>query len=119
VIPSIYALCFFHLRIVSVVLGAAIVLASIRQRSKSHWPVLGAAALSVLAGTVSINVMAGSQLGVSSSLLPFLLPFSRLLGDTDAGALGEGLARAAIMLIVALAPACVHGTSSPARQHRQ
>jgi hypothetical protein len=72
-----------------------------RRRLRARWPLVGAGAVDVLAGTAIVSVFPG-QLGVNSSFLPWLLPFSHAFGAKDATALGEGLLRAALLLALSL-----------------
>jgi hypothetical protein len=109
-LPSAYAFCIFCVRALPVALGVAMLTASVRQRLSVYWPIVGVALVNLLAGTVSVNLMApsalgqGGQLGVSSLLLPFVFPFSDLLGRKDMLALGVGLGRALCMVAITLTP---------------
>jgi hypothetical protein len=100
-IDAFHALCFVYTRLLPVLLGSMALEAAARRRSRAFWPLVGAGAVDVLAGTVTVYSFPG-QLGVTSSLLPFLLPFTDTLGPTDVMALGEGLLRAACMLALSL-----------------
>lgn len=109
VVPAAYALCVSCVRVLPVTLGAAMVLVAIRQRTRLDWPFVGAALVNVLSGTVSVNrfppaLGESEQLGVSSSLLPLVVPFSDVFGPADLRALTEGLARTAFMLALTWSP---------------
>jgi hypothetical protein len=98
-IEAAYALCIFYSRILPVLLGSAAFTAAGRRRLRAYGPIAGAAAVDLLAGTLTVQLFAASgQLGVSSSLLPWLLPFCHLFGPKDLLAVGEGLLRAACLL---------------------
>jgi hypothetical protein len=96
-IDACYTLCLLYTRAVPVLLGAAALEAAARRRLRARWALVGTGAVDVLAGTAIVHVFPG-QLGVTSSLLPWLLPFSDAFGPKDATALGEGLLRAALLL---------------------
>ncbi len=100
-IETYHTLCFFYLRVVPVLLGASVLAVAASRRLPLRWPLLGAGVVDVLAGTFTVYSLPG-QLGVSSSLLPFLVPFSDALGPRDVLALGEGLLRAALLLVLSL-----------------
>ena len=96
-----YALCFLHTRLLPVLLGALVLELAARRHLGARWPLVGAAAVDLLAGSFTVYSFPG-QLGVYSALLPWLLPFTNVLGRRDLTALGEGLLRAAGMLVLSL-----------------
>jgi hypothetical protein len=93
----LYALCVLHERLLPVVLGATTLAAAAQRRLGARWPLAGALAINLLAGTLTVYSSPG-QLGINSSLLPWLLPFSTAGGPKDLLALEQGLLRAACML---------------------
>ncbi len=97
IIDAYHVLCFVHTRLLPVLLGALVLELAARRRLGARWPLMGSAAVHVLAGSFTVYSFPG-QLGVSSALLPWLLPFTHALGPRDLTALGEGLLRAAVML---------------------
>ena len=105
-----HAVCFFYARILPVALGAAMLIASARRRLDARWPVLGVVLMAAVCGTTGIDVTFAAAVGekgaltISSSLVPFLMPFTDALGEMDIPALAEGLARAGIMLVLLLPP---------------
>jgi hypothetical protein len=100
-IDTYHALCTLYARLMPVLLGAAALEAASGRRLPKRWPLVGAATVDVLAGTLTAYSLPG-ELGLTSSLLPWLLPFSTVLGPRDPLALGEGLLRAACMLGLSL-----------------
>lgn len=100
-IDAFHALAFAYARLLPVLLGAVVLDVAARRRSRPHWPLVGAGAVNVLAGTLTAYSVPG-ELGLNSSLLPWLLPFSNAVGPRDIVALGEGVARAACMLAISL-----------------
>jgi hypothetical protein len=100
------AVCVFQFRIAPVLLSAAMIVVSLRQRTKLNWPIAGTAAVCLLAGTMRVQIF-GEQLGVSSALLPFLAPQSDLFGPRSVHLLAEGVARALVMALVAWSPVLV------------
>jgi hypothetical protein len=100
-IDAFHALCFVYTRVLPVLLGSMALEAAARRRLRAFWPLIGAGAVDVLAGTVTVYSFPG-QLGITSWLLPFVLPFTDQLGPRDLTALGEGLLRAACMLVLSL-----------------
>lgn len=89
-IEAYRTLCSLYTRVVPVLLGALLLHLAARQRLRRLWPLLGTAAVDVLAGTLTVYSFPG-QLGINSSLLPWLLPFSNAVGPRDALALAQGL----------------------------
>jgi hypothetical protein len=59
--------------------------------------VAGSVVVDVLAGTLVMYVEA-KQIGISSSLLPWLAPSSGAFGPKELGALGGGLSTGAVLL---------------------
>jgi hypothetical protein len=100
-IDACVALGFVYTRLLPVLLGAVALHMAAARRSRALWPLVGAGAVDVLAGTLSVYTFPG-QLGVTSWLLPWLVPFTDLLGPRDGKALGEGLLRAALLLGLSL-----------------
>jgi hypothetical protein len=92
------ALCLLYFRILPVLLGVLVLTAAAQRRLRAYWPLAGAALIDLLAGTVSVHALGATGLGVSSSLLPLLVPFSDVLGPRDLPLFAEGLLRAACML---------------------
>lgn len=109
VVESSYALVLFWIRVLPVVLGVLLLVASMHQRMTTHWPLIGTALVAFLAGTTSVNLLLAatteaSSLGVNSSLLPLIFPSSAVLGRPNALAFAGGLARAALMVGIAATP---------------
>jgi len=100
-IGAVYVLWLVYVRLPPVLLGAMALEAAARHRLQARWPLVGAAAIAVLAGSCTVYSFPG-QVGVSSSLLPWLVPFSSDVGPKSLMALGEGLLRAACMLALSL-----------------
>lgn len=100
-VDAYHALCFVHMRLLPVLLGVVALEAAARRRLRAFWPLSGAGAISVLAGTLTAYSFPG-QLGITSSLLPWLLPFTNAVGPRELLPLGVGLLRAAAMLAVCL-----------------
>jgi hypothetical protein len=100
-IDTYQALCFLYTRLLPVVLGAVALHIAAGRRLRALWPLVGAGAVDVLAGTLTVHSLPG-QLGISSSLLPWLLPFTTMLGPSQVWPLVEGLARAAGLLALSL-----------------
>lgn len=96
-VDAVLALGFVYTRLLPVLLGAVALHMAAARRSRALWPLVGAGAVDVLAGTLTIYSFPG-QLGVTSWLLPWLLPFTDTMGPRDVTALGEGLLRAALLL---------------------
>jgi hypothetical protein len=105
-----YAVCLLCTRFLPVILALAMLAASVRQRLTSHWPLIGAATLALVGGTMSVDLALATATGqkghvtMASSLIPFLLPFPDELGKTDVVALAEGLVRGTVMLAISLLP---------------
>lgn len=96
-IDAYLTLCFMYTRVVPVLLSAIVLAVAASRRLPAFWALVGAGAADVLAGTLTVYAFPG-QLGISSSLLPWLVPFSSSLGPRDLVALGEGLLRAGGLL---------------------
>jgi hypothetical protein len=101
IIDVYYALCFLQTRLLPVLLGALVLDLAARRRLPARWPLVGAAVVHLLAGSVIVYSFPG-QLGVHSALLPWLLPFTNAVGPRDLTALGEGLLRAGGMLALSV-----------------
>jgi general stress protein CsbA len=104
-----YALLLFNARVLPVALGILLLVASIRQRMTSHWPMIGTAIVALFAGTLGVNITLAdtaqaSSVGMNSSLLPLLFPSSPALGQPNFLSFAIGLARAALMLAMAATP---------------
>jgi hypothetical protein len=100
-IDTCVALGFVYTRLLPVLLGAVALHMAAARRSRALWPLVGAGAVDVLACTLTLYSFPG-ELGITSWLLPWLLPFTDKLGPRDALALGEGLLRAALLLGLSL-----------------
>jgi len=97
----VYTLLLVYVRLLPVLLGALLLTAAAERRLRATWPIAGAAAVDLLAGTLVVYLLPG-QLGVTSSLLPWLAPLSTAFGPKDAMALSHGLLRGACMLALSL-----------------
>ena len=97
----LYALAIVYSRLLPVLVGAVVFTAAADRRLGGLWPIAGAAAVDLLAGTLTVYALPG-ELGVTSSLLPWLAPFSAF-GPKDLVALGFGVLKAACMLALGLA----------------
>jgi hypothetical protein len=93
------AFCMLYVRVFPVVLSVIVLLAAARRRLRVYWPLAGSALVSVLAGTLTVQFLGATGIGVNSSLLPLVAPFADF-GPRDFAAFAEGLARAAGMLAV-------------------
>lgn len=100
-VGAFYALCVLHARLLPVLLGALALEMAARRRSKMRWPLAGTALVAVFSGTLTVYVAPG-QLGINSSLLPWLAPFSKAFGPREVAALGEGLLRAVVLLALSV-----------------
>lgn len=96
-----FTLLVVYTRLVPVLLGAALLTAAVDRRLRPTWPLAGVAVIDVLAGTLSVYLAPG-ELGVTSTLLPWLAPLSSLFGPTDVMALALGLLKGACMLVLGL-----------------
>jgi hypothetical protein len=96
-LDAAYAVCVVHLRVVPVVLGCVAFRAAAQRCARACWPAVGIGLVCLFAGTLTIQLFAG-QLGVSSSLLPFITPLSDVFGPARSAALTQGLIRGAAML---------------------
>ena len=88
-------LCF---RILPVLVGVLAFVAAERRRLPAYWPLAGTALVDLLAGTVTVHVLGTAGIGVTSSLLALLVPYSGLFGPIDLPAFAEGLLRGVCML---------------------
>jgi hypothetical protein len=100
-VSVLHALLVVHARLLPVLLGALALALAAERRLRPLWPVIGAAVVDLLAGTLSVYVVPG-ELGVSSSLLPWLVPFSDAFGPREVAALGAGVLKAAGLLAASL-----------------
>jgi hypothetical protein len=96
-IDAFLALSFVYTRVLPVLLGALVLHMAAARRLRALWPLVGAAAVDLLAGTLTVYLSPG-QLSVTSWLLPWLVPFTDALGPRNSTALGEGLRLAALLL---------------------
>jgi hypothetical protein len=97
---------FLDARVIPVTLGVAFLMLSARQRIKPLWPIIGAAIVAVLGGTTNVHLTLAanpdaSSVGIDTALLPMFFRHSNVLGKPDVLALAIGLARAAMMIVVA------------------
>jgi hypothetical protein len=104
-----YALLLLYMRLLPVVLGVLLLIASVRQRMAPYWAIIGTAIVTLIAGTTSVNltladIPEASSVGMVSSLLPLIFPSSAALGQPNALAFAGGLARAALMVGIAATP---------------
>lgn len=93
------AFCLLYVRVFPVVLSVIVLLAAARRRLRVYWPLAGSALVNGLAGTLTVQFLGATAIGVNSSLLPLVAPFSDF-GPRDFVAFAEGMARAAGMLAV-------------------
>lgn len=100
-IQAYHTLCFFYTRVLPVLLGTIVLAVAASRRLPAFWPLVGAGAVDVLAGTLTVYSFPG-QLGITSSLLPWLVPLSHALGPRDPLALGAGLLKAAGLLALSV-----------------
>ena len=100
-VSVLHALLLVHARLLPVLLGALALALAAERRLRPFWPLVGAAIVDLLAGTLTVYVVPG-ELGVSSSLLPWLVPFSDALGPREVAALGAGLLKGASLLVVSV-----------------
>jgi hypothetical protein len=103
VFDAAQALCMLYMRGLPVVLGVIVFVMAARRRLRAHWPLAGAALVDVLAGTLTVQLLGATGIGVNSSLLPFVVPFLDSFGPRDLAAFADGLWRAAGMLAVSAA----------------
>jgi hypothetical protein len=107
---AVRALLFFLTRPLPVIVGAAMIWMAVRQRLASRWPLIGTAIFAVITGTTTtwaeFSTTAGqfNELQMSSSLAPFLVPFTDAIGAMNGVALAQGLVRGAIMFALMLVP---------------
>jgi hypothetical protein len=92
-----HAATFAYTRLLPVVLGVILLHLAANRRLRLLWPVVGAGAIDVLAGTLTVYSSPG-QLGISSALLPWLLPLADIFGPRQLAPLAEGLSLAACLL---------------------
>jgi hypothetical protein len=109
VLGSSYALFLLYVRVLPVILGVLLLIASARQRTALYWPIIGTAIVALIAGTTTVNLTLAatpeaSRLSMHSTLLPMIFPSSAALGKPNALALAGGLLRAALMLGIAATP---------------
>lgn len=105
---ALYGTTIFFVRIFPVFLTLGLLVIAYRQRLPLLWPIVGAAIVAILAGTLDIGLspaetFAESSLGIDSSLLPFFFD-SPVLGPASPAALAEGLMRAILTMTLAVAP---------------
>jgi hypothetical protein len=103
-----YGAIVFVARVLPLILTFGMLVVAFRQRLPSRGPIVGAAIVAILAGTVDIAFwraasVAASSLGISSSLLPLLFD-SPVTGPVRPMLLAQGLIRAVLMLALAIVP---------------
>jgi hypothetical protein len=103
VLNAAHALGMLYLRGSPVILGVVVFVTAARRRLRAHWPLTGAALVDVLAGTLTVHLLGATGVGMTSSLLPLVFPFSDSFGPRDLAAFAQGLWRAAGMLAVSAA----------------
>jgi len=99
---ELYALGF--VRVLPVLLSAAVFWSAMRRRSSARWPITGATLMTMAAASIEVVVDDG-QVGLVTSLLPgFRSPV--LVGNwsNHLTALGESMGRASWMLALTLVP---------------
>lgn len=106
---ALYALFIFYARVLPVIFGAAMLVASVRQRLPLRWPIVGATIIAGLGGTIDITLTLAasvndSSVAMDSSLVSFLLPLPDVVGKSALLTLSEGLARAIFMIAIVLVP---------------
>lgn len=94
------AFCLLYVRVLPVLSGVVVLVAAARRRLRLYWPLAGSALVDILAGTLTVQFLGATAIGLDSSLLPLLVPFSDEFGPRDVSAFAEGLVRAAGMLAV-------------------
>jgi hypothetical protein len=109
VLGSMYALFLLYMRVLPVILGVVLLIASARQRTAPHWPIVGTAIVALIGGTTGVVFTLGSTpqaslVGINSSLLPMIFRSSAWIGRPNALALAGGVARSALMLGMATTP---------------
>ena len=103
---SIYGLLLVWVRVLPVLFGVLLLIASARQRTAIHWPIIGTAMVALIGGTATVHLELSatpgmSTLGMNSELLPMIFPSVAALGKPNALALAGGFVRAALMLGIA------------------
>jgi hypothetical protein len=101
------ALSLLALRVLPVAISAALLVAAFRQRLAPRWPLIGAAALALLAGTTRIEISFADALGARNQLLlssSLIAPLADALGPLDLAEHARGLGRAALMLAASALP---------------
>jgi hypothetical protein len=96
----IHGVMLVSLRIMPVALAMAALISAIRQRSSLLRPGIGAALVLIASFTLTFNITLSttpgqSEMGLTSWMLPFLMPFTDAVGPMDARTLAPGLIRAA------------------------
>ncbi len=83
--PAI-AVIFFYSRILPVAIGAAMLIAAVRQRLSLRWPMAGAVLISLFAGSTDITIKFSTHVGepgelsIGNSLITVLAPITEALG---------------------------------------
>jgi hypothetical protein len=108
-LKSTYGLFLFCMRVLPVILGVLLLIASARQRMTPYWPIISTAIVAFIAGTTNVTLMLAatpetSNVGMGSSLLPLIFPHSAVLGHPNVLAFVGGLVRAALMVGIAATP---------------
>src|SRR5215470_17986671 len=74
---SWYALFLLCVRVLPVILGVLLLIASARQRTALYWPIIGTAIVALLGGTIDVDLTlaatpGASELSLHSTLLPMI-----------------------------------------------
>ncbi len=107
---AVNAACIFANWVLPVLLEMFLIYMAARQRLALRWPLIGAAIIALVTGTTTIFVIFSSTMGepnkliITSSLLPFLLPFTNAVGNMDTSLLARGVLRSIVMVAIMLAP---------------
>ena len=99
-----YAVMFGYLRILPTALAAIAVVSAARQRSSLLLPGIGAAIVLIFSCTCAFTVTPptpghSGEIQITCSLIPFLVPFTDVLGPMDGMALFNGLVKATGVLV--------------------
>ncbi|HEU4580710.1 MAG TPA: hypothetical protein VFS67_20775 [Polyangiaceae bacterium] len=96
-LAAVQVIWLLFARALPVLLGSGVLVAAARRRMSLRWAVAGSVVVDVLAGTLVMYVEA-KQIGISSSLLPWLAPSSSAFGPRELGMVGKGLLTGAVLL---------------------
>jgi hypothetical protein len=103
---AVFLFCYSFARIFPIVAAFGLLAAAARQRLASRWPYAGAAMLACLGGTTSVSfgfhagTDGASSISMEQSMIPFLFPFTDVLGPRELPVLAEGIARGFVLLAV-------------------